>query len=108
MNQYPSEKLSRVVSLKISSKEYELLREVAKECCSKYRVTNEPTITAILRYLVRNCIKTRFPQSSQKQNTTDDTPISRRTSYTDIPGPPTGNTTSVRRRTSYADLVRQL
>ena len=85
---YSLEKLSRVKSLEISSNEYELLREAAKECRFKYMV---PSITEILRYLVKNSIKTRFPQYSQTQKTTDGIPLRRRTSYVDTTGPSTAN-----------------
>jgi hypothetical protein len=62
LNQVTGGKLSKVISAKITNEEYGLLATIAKDCYFKYRVINQPTITAILRYLVRNCIKTRFPQ----------------------------------------------
>ena len=67
MNQVSIGKLSKVISAKITNEDYELLTTIANECCFKYRVINQPSITEIVRCLVRNCIKTRFPHYDQIQ-----------------------------------------
>jgi len=88
LNQYPPSRLTKVVSAKISVNDYGLLKTIANEYFTKYRVIKQPSITEIVRYLIKYCINANFPpKQAQIRGTTD----SHANSYP-----------------SYEDFIRQL
>jgi hypothetical protein len=87
LNQNSFGQLNKIVSAKITINEYDLLQMIAKDYFSKFQVIKQPTITEIVRYLIRSCINANFP--------------SKRTQVQ-------GTTNSHAPRPSYDDFVRQL
>ena len=72
MNPYSPGGLTKVVSAKITNNEYSLLQTIAKDYFSRYHVIKHPTITEIVRYLIRSCINANFPpRQTQVQGTTN-------------------------------------
>jgi hypothetical protein len=93
MNRYSTEKLNRVISAKITEVEHNQLQSIAMEY-HKCNIIEKPSVTEILRYVVRQCINVNFPNYNQGFNNPFTLPKTGNNSQTYMP--------------SYYDFLRQI